>query len=165
MYLHAYTFDVLVEYVCDACIRTYVHMYKYIRTLRKWHLNEMHSHVRMYILAVYTYVHAYVRMYVRTLTLCRSELSHKYQKLVESLEKKRGEVEVLSKTFEAKLRSKEVSSSTVLCVLWYLPTYARTYVGITLCQDTIQVCITIRIFCTMILYNMDQMSSTISKYI
>ena len=47
-------------------------------------------------------------MYKNVLLYCRNELSWRYQTLLQSLERKKTEVEQLSQEFESKIRAKEV---------------------------------------------------------
>ena len=51
---------------------------------------------------------ATVYMYKNVLLYCRNELSWRYQTLLQSLERKKTEVEQLSQEFESKIRAKEV---------------------------------------------------------
>ena len=47
-------------------------------------------------------------MYICVHVYCRNELSWRYQMLLQSLERKKTEVEQLSQEFESKIRTKEV---------------------------------------------------------
>ena len=95
----------MLNYFCFA------HSVYFLTKKLSFHLHYATLIIYIYI-AVTRHTHTHIHTYTRftCMILCRNHLCWRYQTLVQTLERKRMEVELLSSEFESKLRTKEVQT-------------------------------------------------------